>query len=78
MYFVIQKRHGTGGWSNAIVKKENENEARLQLHGYMFTYAYGKDPELDYVACDIQTLDGRIIKSEIDNRMAPAEPAEEE
>lgn len=76
MYFVIQKRHGTGGWSNAIIKKESENEARLQLHGYMFTYAYGKDPELDYVACDIQTLDGRIIKSEIDDRMAPAAEAE--
>jgi hypothetical protein len=69
LYFVIQKRHGPGGWNNAIIRKDTEDEARLQLHGYMFTYAYGKDPELDYVACDIQTEDGRIIKSEIDNRM---------
>ena len=73
MYFVIQKRHGpTSGWNNAVIRKDAENEARLQLHGYMFTYAYGKDPELDYVACDIQSDDGRIIKSEIDNRMSPA------
>ena len=76
MYFVIQKRHGTGGWSNAIIKKESENEARLQLHGFMFTYGYGKDADLDYVSCDIQTIDGRIIKSEIDNRMNAAQEAE--
>ncbi len=78
MYFVIQKRHGTGGWSNAIVRKDTEEEARLQLHGYMFTYGYGKDETLDYVSCHIQTLDGRIISGVIDNRMAPSEPAEAE
>ncbi len=77
MYFVIQKRHGSGGWSSAIIVKPDLNAAMLQLHGYMFTYAYGKDADLDYASCHIQTLDGRIIKSEIDNRME-AEPAEEE
>lgn len=78
MYFIIQKRHGSGGWSNAIVRKDTEEEARLQLHGYMFTYGYGKDETLDYVSCHIQTLDGRIISGVIDNRMAPSEPAEAE
>jgi hypothetical protein len=77
MYFVIQKRHGTGGWSNAIIVKPDLNAAMLQLHGYMFTYAYGKDADLDYVSCHIQTPDGRIISGVIDDRMA-AEPAEEE
>ncbi len=77
MYFVIQKRHGTGGWSNAIIVKPDLNAAMLQLHGYMFTYGYGKDETLDYVSCHIQTPDGRIISGVIDDRMA-AEPAEEE
>lgn len=72
MFFIIQKRHGTGGWSNAIVRKDTLNEAMLQLYGYMFTYAYGKDDTLDHVSCHIQTLDGRIIKGEIDDRMAAA------
>lgn len=76
MYFVIQKRHGTGGWSNAIIVKPDLNAAMLQLHGYMFTYGYGKDGTLDYVSCHIQTPDGRIISGVIDDRMAPA--AEEE
>lgn len=76
MYFVIQKRHGTGGWSNAIIVKPDLNAAMLQLHGYMFTYGYGKDETLDYVSCHIQTPDGRIISGVIDDRMVPA--AEEE
>ena len=78
MYFVIQKRHEveSGKWQNAIVRKDTENEALLQLHGYMFTYGYGKDETLDYVSCHIQTRDGRIISGVIDDRMAPA--AEEE
>ena len=76
MFFVIQKRHGSGGWNNAIVRKDTEDEARLQLHGYMFTYGYGKDNTLDYVACHIQALDGRIISGVIDDRMA--QTAEEE
>ena len=73
MYFIIQKRHGTGGWSNAIVRKDTEQEAMLQLHGYMFTYGYGKDNTLDYVAGHIQTLDGRIISGVIDDRMSDEE-----
>lgn len=77
-YFIIQKRHGTGGWSNAIIRKDTENEALLQLHGYMFTYGYGKDDTLDYVACHIQTLDGRIIYGIIDDRINVTAEQEEE
>lgn len=78
MYFIIQKRHEveSGKWQNAVITKNTENDALLQLHGYMFTYGYGKDKTLDYVSCHIQTLDGRIISGVIDDRMAPA--AEEE
>lgn len=78
MYFIIQKRHeiDSGKWQNAVIRKDTEEEAKLQLHGYMFTYGYGKDADLDYVSCDIQTIDGRIIKSEIDNRMNAAQEEE--
>ena len=78
MYFIIQKRHEieSGKWQNAVIRKDTEEEAKLQLHAYMFTYGYGKDADLDYVSCDIQTIDGRIIKSEIDNRMNAAQEAE--
>lgn len=79
MYFVTQKRHEveSGKWINTVYTKATEDEARLQLYGYMFTYSHGKgDPALDYVSCEIQTIDGRIIKSEIDNRMNAAQEEE--
>ena len=76
MFFIIQKRHEieSGKWNNAVITRETEDEALLQLYGYMFTYSHGKgDPALDYVSCAIQTIDGRITKNEIDNRMGMTE-----
>lgn len=76
MYFIIQKRHEieNNKWQNAIVTKATEDEALLQLYGFMFTYSHGKgDPALDYVACQIEDLEGRVIKREIDNRMGQVE-----
>lgn len=81
MYFIIQKRHEieSGKWQNAVITKNTEDEALLQLYGFMFTYSHGKgDPSLDYVSCQIEDLDGRVIKREIDNRMGKAETSETE
>ena len=81
MYFVIQKRHEveSGKWQNAVITKTTEDEALLQLYGYMFTYSHGKgDPAPDYVSCQIEDLDGRVIKREIDNRMGKTEATETE
>ena len=81
MYFVIQKRHEveSGKWQNAVITKTTEDEALLQLYGFMFTYSHGKgDPALDYVSCEIEDLDGRVIKREIDNRMGQTEATETE
>lgn len=85
MYFVIQKRHEieSGKWQNAVITKTTEDEALLQLYGFMFTYSHGKnggpnDPALDYVSCEIEDLEGRVIKREIDNRMGKIEVPEVE
>lgn len=81
MYFIIQKRHEveSGKWQNAVITKTTEDEALLQLYGFMFTYSHGKgDPALDYVSCHIEDLDGRVIKNEIDNRMGQTEAPETE
>ncbi len=81
MYFVIQKRHEveSGKWQTAVITKTTEDEALLQLYGFMFTYSHGKgDPALDYVSCEIEDLDGRVIKREIDNRMGQTEATETE
>lgn len=81
MYFIIQKRHEieSGKWQNAVITKTTEDDALLQLYGFMFTYSHGKgDPALDYVSCQIEDLEGRVIKREIDNRMGQADPPEVE
>ena len=81
MYFIIQKRHEieSGKWQNAVITKNTEDEALLQLYGFMFTYSHGKgDPALDYVSCQIEALEGRVIKREIDNRMGQTETPETE
>lgn len=80
MFFIIQKRHEieSNKWINAVITKTTEDEALLQLYGFMFTYSHGKgNPALDYVSCDIQAADGRIIKQEIDNRIGMTETVEE-
>lgn len=81
MFFIIQKRHEivSGKWQNAVITKTTEDEALLQLYGFMFTYSHGKgDPALDYVSCQIEDLEGRVIKREIDNRMGQTEAPEAE
>lgn len=81
MFFIIQKRHEieSGKWQNAVITKTTEDEALLQLYGFMFTYSHGKgDPALDYVSCQIEDLEGRVIKREIDNRMGQTDVPEVE
>lgn len=75
MYFVVQKKHNgtTDTWDNNVHVKETLNDALHQFHAFMSTYAYGQNPNLDYIAAEVQTEDGRSIKSEIDDHMA-AEP----
>ena len=77
MYFVIQKKHNTSGtWDNNVHVKETKDDALHQFHAFMSTYAYGQNPNLDYIAAEAQTEDGRSIKSEIDNRMPAASEGE--
>lgn len=82
-YFVNQRKHNknTGKWDNAIVVKDNREDAMHQYHAFMSTYAYGVKPEYDYIGIEITDLYGNpLIRPEIDNRMKQetAEPTSEE
>ena len=72
MYFVVQKKHGAGGWDSGVVTKDSEGEAMHQFHAFLSTYAYGQSDALDYVACSVETDDGRTVRSEIDDRRTGA------
>ena len=69
MFFVVQKKHtANGNWDNNVHTKATENEAMHQYHAFMSTYGYGQSETLDYVACSVESDDGRLIRNEIDDR----------
>ena len=70
MLFVNQKKHNknTDTWENNIISRETENEAFHEFYTFMSVYAYGWDQKYDYVACSAEGDDGKIFKSDIDDR----------
>ena len=75
MYFVNQKKHNSssGSWDNNVHTKDTENAAKHQFHAFMSTYAYEQDQNIDYASASVETMDGRIILNEVDNRIQEAE-----
>lgn len=58
VYFVHQVQHNktTGLWTKGIVIKDaqnvdNEAAALQTYHAYLGAYAYGNNPDIDYVYC---------------------------
>lgn len=79
MYLVIFERKNIDGtWANNVTPYNTYNDAVHQFHGLLSSYGYGNNPSYNYVACFIQTLDGAIIKSEVDNRINEEPQATEE
>lgn len=75
-YFVNQKLHKTNDtWTNNVHVKEAEtdeaafNLAMHQFHAFMSTYGYGQDATVDYCSGSVEAMDGRIVKSELDDRL---------
>lgn len=70
-YFVNQKRRkNTGEWTNLVIVKNTENEARHQAHAFMSTYAYEQDANVDYCSVSVTNLYGAtIVPTEVDNRI---------
>jgi len=64
VYFLHQIKHNktTGVWDKGIVvksdpEKNNREEALQGYHAYLGAYAYGHDPNTDYVYCMITTAE---------------------
>ena len=83
VYFLHQIKHNknTGVWDKGIVIKENTNDnfsaVKQSYHAYLGAYAYGNNPETDYVSCHITNSYGGVVMEE--TWIAPEEqPAPEE
>jgi hypothetical protein len=78
-FFVNQKKHKPNAspeWDNGCHVKDDLNAAMHQFHAFLSTYAYGQDATVDYCACSVEAMDGRIVKNEVDDRIPVPEPPE--
>ena len=72
VYFLCQCKHTNNTWEKGIVIKstgatarENYESALQSYHAYLGAYAYGHDPNTDYVGCYIMDMDGNRPSWEI-------------
>ena len=72
-FFVHEIKGLNGTISNkGIVVAETYDAAKQTYHAYLGAYAYGHDPQSDFVSCMITDTSGTVLMSETWN--APAEP----
>lgn len=82
VYFMHRIRHrladGVWGWDKGIEVKdsgtsqENDAAAKQSYHAYLGAYAYGHDPNTDYVSCYItDTAGNRVLWEKWDVRPRP-------
>lgn len=69
-YFLTQIQRKNGEFTKGVVVKDSLDAARQSFHAYLGAYGYGNDASVDYVACYIADMAGRITDSIVDNRIA--------
>jgi len=78
-YFLSQiKRETNGTYTKGVVVHDSYDNALNGFHAYFGAYGYEKDKNTDYVACFVSDMNGAIIKSEVDNRIAAEEDSAEQ
>ena len=68
-FFLTQIQRKNGEYTKGVVVKDTLDDARQSFHAYLGAYGYGHDNTIDYVACYIADLEGRITDSIVDNRI---------
>lgn len=70
-FFIHEIRGHSGTIDNkGIVVAETYDAAKQGYHAYLGAYAYGHDPQSDFVSCMITDMSGTVLMSETWN--APA------
>ena len=74
-YFIHEIKQTKGTIEKGIVVKDTYEAARQGYHAYLGAYAYGQDPETDYVSCIITGVSGTVLMAE--TWIKPTEPEPE-
>lgn len=75
MFFLHQIKHTNNNYDKGIVVKETFEGAKQSYHAYLGAYAYGQNPQTDFVSCMISNDAGMILMSETWQK-AEEEPVE--
>ena len=63
-FFLHQIKRTNNSYEKGIVVKDSYNDARQGYHAYLGAYAYGHDPNTDYVQCEITDMSGSKMVGE--------------
>lgn len=63
-FFLHQIKRTNGTYEKGIVVKDTYEETKQGYHAYLGAYAYGHDPQTDYVQCEITDISGMRLMDE--------------
>lgn len=76
MYFLHQIKHTNDTYDKGIVVKETYESAKQGYHAYLGAYAYGQNPQTDFVNAMITDDNGTVLMNECWNNI-PVQPEPE-
>ena len=76
MFFFHQIKHTNGAYDKGIVVKDTFEAAKQSYHAYLGAYAYGQNPQTDFVSCMITDEGGAPLLNETWQAAQPEPNAE--
>lgn len=67
--FRILRKVSDGSFIIDGTTHDTLDAAMHHYHQVLTTYGYGNNESYDYVTVEVQTMDGRIVRSEVDDRI---------
>ena len=63
-FFLHQIKRTNDAFDKGIVVKDTYEAAKQGFHAYLGAYAYGQNPDTDFVSCYITDMSGAVLMSE--------------
>lgn len=76
MFFLHQIKRSNGNYDKGIVVKETYEAALQSYHAYLGAYAYGQNPDTDFVDCMITESQSMVVLNHEQWIKAAEEPEE--
>lgn len=73
-FFLVQVKRTNGTIDKGVVVKDTLDAAQQSFHAYLGAYAYGNNPNTDYVMVQILNGKGASMKGEVWDNIPVPEP----